>query len=62
MNYLHTMVRVSDLDASLHFYCELLGLVEISRYDGEGGRFTNIFLATPGDVERAKSDKAPVIE
>ena len=62
MNYLHTMVRVSDIDASLHFYCELLGLVEISRYDSEGGRFTNIFLAAPGDVERAKSDKAPVIE
>jgi len=62
MNYLHTMVRVSDLDASLHFYCELLGLIEISRYDSEGGRFTNIFLAAPGDVERAKTDKAPVIE
>ena len=46
----------------LCIYCELLGLVEISRYDSEGGRFTNIFLAAPGDVERAKSDKAPVIE
>ena len=53
MRYLHTMVRVSDLDASLRFYCEGLGLTEISRHDSERGRFTLIFLATPEDVAAA---------
>ena len=47
MQYLHTMVRVADLDASLKFYCELLGLVEVSRKDSEQGRFTLVFLASP---------------
>ena len=49
MKYLHTMVRVSDLDASLDFYCNKLGLEELRRYDNEGGRFTLVFLAAPGD-------------
>lgn len=49
MKYLHTMVRVTDLDASLDFYCEKLGLTELGRYDDEGGRYTNVFLAAPGD-------------
>ena len=49
MKYLHTMVRVKDLDASLDFYCAKLGLVELRRYDGPKGRFTNVFLAAPGD-------------
>ena len=49
MKYLHTMVRVSDLDASLDFYCAKLGLVELHRYDEPKGRFTNVFLATPCD-------------
>jgi lactoylglutathione lyase len=49
MNYLHTMVRVSDIDKSLNFYCSSLGLVELSRYESESGRFTLIFLAAPGD-------------
>ena len=49
MKYLHTMVRVTDLDASLDFYCNKLGLVELNRYDNEGGRFTLVFLAAPGD-------------
>jgi len=53
MRYLHTMVRVSDLDASLRFYCEGLGLKEISRMDSEKGRFSLIFLATPEDVAAA---------
>ena len=53
MRYLHTMVRVSDLDASLRFYCEGLGLTEISRHGSERGRFTLIFLATPEDVAAA---------
>ena len=49
MKYLHTMVRVKDLDASLDFYCAKLGLVELRRYDEPKGRFTNVFLAAPGD-------------
>ncbi len=49
MKYLHTMVRVTDLDASLDFYCKKLGLRELQRYDSERGRFTLIFLAAPGD-------------
>lgn len=62
MEYLHTMVRISDIDESLNFYCKALGMVEISRYDNEKGRFTLIFLAAPKDVERARANKAPMIE
>ena len=51
MKYLHTMVRVSDLDVSLDFYCNKLGLVELRRYDSEKGRFTLVFLAAKGDDE-----------
>ncbi len=51
MKYLHTMVRVSDLDASLDFYCNHLGLRELSRKEVEAGRFTLVFLAAPGDEE-----------
>jgi len=49
MKYLHTMVRVIDIDASLDFYCNKLGLRELKRYDSEQGRFTLVFLAAPGD-------------
>ncbi len=49
MKYLHTMVRVNDLEASLKFYCDHLGLVELSRRDIPAGRFTLVFLAAPGD-------------
>lgn len=49
MKYLHTMVRVANLEKSLDFYCEKLGLRELRRYDNEGGRFTLVFLAAPGD-------------
>jgi lactoylglutathione lyase len=49
MKYLHTMVRVTDIDASLDFYCDGLGLVELRRKDSEQGRFTLVFLAAPGD-------------
>ncbi|MEM6576267.1 MAG: VOC family protein [Pseudomonadota bacterium] len=62
MNYLHTMVRVSDLEKSLAFYCNALGLVEVNRFDNEGGRFTLVFLAAPDDVEDAKESKAPLVE
>ena len=51
MKYLHTVVRVTDLDASLTFYCNVLGLKEIGRYDVETGRFTLVFLAAEGDEE-----------
>ncbi len=51
MKYLHTMVRVSDIDESLDFYCNKLGLVELKRYDSEKGRFTLVFLAAPGDED-----------
>ncbi len=51
MKYLHTMVRVSDIDASIDFYCNKLGLEELRRYDSEQGRFTLVFLAAPGDHE-----------
>jgi lactoylglutathione lyase len=51
MKYLHTMVRVTDLDASLRFYCELLGLRELHRKDSDKGRFTLVFLAAPGDED-----------
>ena len=49
MKYLHTMVRVSDIDTSLDFYCNKLGLVQLRRYDNEQARFSLIFLAAPGD-------------
>lgn len=62
MEYLHTMVRVTDLDASLDFYCQKLGLVEYKRKDNEKGRFTLVFLATPRDLERAKSHQSPLLE
>lgn len=62
MRYLHTMVRVTDLEASLAFYCEALGMVEVRRYDNEKGRFTLVFLAAPEDVAAAREKKAPVIE
>lgn len=51
MKYLHTMVRVTDVDASLDFYCNKLGLRELRRHDNEQGRFTLIFLAAPGDED-----------
>jgi lactoylglutathione lyase len=62
MKYLHSMVRVSNLEESLDFFCNKLGLFEVSRYDSEKGRFTNVFLAAPEDAETAKTVKAPVIE
>ncbi|MEM9495801.1 MAG: VOC family protein [Pseudomonadota bacterium] len=62
MRFLHTMVRVRDLEKSLEFYCDRLGLVEISRKDIEAGRFTLIFLAAPGDADRAREESAPLLE
>jgi len=62
MRYLHTMLRITDIDASLDFFCDQLGLVEISRKESEKGRFTLIFLAAPNDVERAREEKSPMVE
>ncbi len=62
MQYLHTMVRVSDLDASLRFYCEGLGLVETKRSESAGGRFTLVFLSTPADVARSRAAAAAGVE
>jgi len=62
MQYLHTMIRVSNLDDTLHFFCDLLGMQEISRKSSDKGRFTLIFLAAPDDEERVKADRAPSLE
>ncbi len=62
MEYLHTMIRVSNLEESLDFYCNKLGLVEMSRYDNDSGRFTLVFLAAPGDQVEARRDKRPLLE
>ena len=62
MEYLHTMVRVKDLEASLHFYCNLFGLQEIRRYENEKGRFTLVFLTADQDLDRAKVEMAPCLE
>jgi lactoylglutathione lyase len=63
MEYLHTMVRITDIEASLDFYCHKLGLEEIRRSESEQGRYTLIFLAAPGDVGRARSDaRSPMLE
>ena len=56
------MVRISDIDESLHFYCDVLGLQELYRYDSEAGRFTNIFLFAPNDADMAAETKAPLLE
>ncbi len=62
MKYLHTMVRVKNLDDSLDFYCNKLGLMEVSRSESPMGRFTLVFLCAPGDEELAKASKAPMVE
>jgi lactoylglutathione lyase len=62
MQYLHTMIRISDIDASLDFFCNKLGMVEVRRTENEQGRFTLIFLAAPGDTGRARNDNAPLLE
>lgn len=62
MKYLHTMVRITDVDASLAFYCDALGMVEISRKESEAGRFTLIFLAAAEDEQRGRAEQAPLLE
>ncbi|NND00574.1 MAG: lactoylglutathione lyase [Gammaproteobacteria bacterium] len=62
LQYLHSMIRVSDLDASVDFFCAKLGLIEVSRKEVERGRFTLVFLAAPSDCEVAESKSAPLLE
>jgi lactoylglutathione lyase len=62
MRYLHTMVRIADIQKSLDFYCTKLGMVETRRIESETGRFTLIFLAAPEDQSRGVSERAPLLE
>ena len=62
MQYLHTMVRISNVQESLDFYCGKLGMVEVRRTESEAGRYTNIFLSAPDDVDSAKADWSPTLE
>jgi lactoylglutathione lyase len=62
MQYLHTMVRISNVEESLDFYCNKLGMVEVRRTESETGRYTNIFLSALDDTERAKAGWTPTLE
>jgi lactoylglutathione lyase len=62
MEYLHTMIRVTDLEASLDFFVRKFGLVETRRINNEKGRYTLVFLAAPGDEGKAKATQAPLLE
>ncbi|QGM45934.1 VOC family protein [Methylocystis heyeri] len=62
MRYLHTMVRVADLQRSLDFYCGALGMVEIRRSENDKGRYTLVYLAAPGDAAAARDEDAPLLE
>ncbi|MCU0820358.1 MAG: VOC family protein [Beijerinckiaceae bacterium] len=62
MEYLHTMIRIRNIEESLKFFCDGLGLVETRRTESEKGRFTLIFLAAPGDVEHAKAHRSKELE
>jgi lactoylglutathione lyase len=62
MEYLHSMIRVSDLEQTVDFFCRKLGFTEISRAEHEKGRYTLVFLAAPGDTEAARANKAPMVE
>ena len=62
MRYLHSMIRVGDLDAALDFFCNKLGLIKISQRDDEKGRFSLIFLAAPDDLDAARGQGAPMVE
>lgn len=62
MKFLHTMIRVADLDKTLRFFTELLGMTEVRRIENEKGRYTLVFVAASDDVERGKAEKAPLVE
>ena len=62
MEFLHTMVRITNIDASIDFYCNKLGLVEFSRKEYEKGKFTLIFLCAPDDLKLAEQNRKPLLE
>ena len=62
MRYLHTMIRVTDVDRSLEFFCDKLGMKEVRRHESEQGRFTLIFLAASDDEATGRDSKAPLVE
>ncbi len=62
MRYLHTMVRIGNIEESLDFYCRKMGMIETRRVDNPAGRFTLVFLAAPADETPGKADKAPLLE
>ena len=62
MRYLHTMIRAADLDKTLSFFVDHLGLIEVRRYDSEQGRFTLVFLAAPDDADEAETTQSPLVE
>ncbi|WP_432452524.1 lactoylglutathione lyase [Agarivorans sp. QJM3NY_29] len=62
MKFLHTMVRVKDLDQSMNFYCNLLGMSEVRRYESDQGRFSLIYLSCDEDIERVKTEDSPCLE
>jgi lactoylglutathione lyase len=62
LRFLHTMVRVGDLDSALDFFCDKLGLVQTKRYDSDEGRFSLLYLAAPHDLSSAKEQRSPELE
>ena len=62
LRYLHSMVRVNNLDSALDFFVNKLGLIEASRHEAEAGRFTLVFLTAPHDLDAAKQNSAPMVE
>src|SRR5690606_12004206 len=62
MRYLHTMLRVSNLEQSLDFFCDKLGFVKVRRMENEAGRFTLVYLAAPEDLARSQAEKSPEVE
>lgn len=62
MEYLHTMIRIKDVEESLDFFCNKMGMVETNRMENEGGRFTLIFLAAPSDADTGRNKQTPLLE
>jgi lactoylglutathione lyase len=62
MRYLHTMIRAANLEQTLHFFVDQLGLIEAYRYENKAGRFTLVFLSAPSDLDNAKTQQAPLVE
>ena len=62
MRYLHTMIRTANLEQTLHFFVDQLGLIEAYRYENKAGRFTLVFLSAPSDLDNAKTQQAPLVE